>query len=143
VAGEFHVGRPRTEASFRTVALPTAIVKPIAEYLLAHPSGLDGLVFHRNGHPIARKYFGRIWKRGLRDAGIDKHVRVGWLRHSGASLAYAATHDLKATAERLGHRSTRMVDTVYVKLYTDVSRKLADAVAVGELYPSGAHETDH
>ena len=141
MAGEFHVGRPKTEASFRTIDLPTAIVKPLAEYLLAHPSGSDGLVFHRNGRPIARKYFGRIWERGLRHAGIDKHVRVGWLRHSGASLAYAATHDLKATAERLGHTSTRMVDTVYVKLYADVSRNLADAI--GELYASGARETDH
>lgn len=140
VAGEFHVGRPKTEASFRTIDLPTAIVKPLAEYLLAHPSGPDGLVFHRNARPIARKYFGRVWERGLRDAGIDKHVRVGWLRHSGASLAYAATHDLKATAERLGHTSTRMVDTVYVKLYADVSRNLADAI--GELYASGARNTD-
>jgi hypothetical protein len=48
---------------------------------------------------------------------------------------------LKATAERLGHTSTRMVDTVYVKLYADVSRNLAEAI--GELYASGARDTDH
>jgi integrase len=83
-----------------------------------------------------------VWKRALRDVGIMKHVRVGWLRHSGASLAYAATHDLKATAERLGHTSTRMVDTVYLKLYKDVDRNVADAI--GELFrASGARETDH
>ena len=68
-------------------------------------------------------------------------MRVGWLRHKGASLAYAATHDLKATAEPLGHTSTRMVDTVYVKLYADASRNLADAI--GELYASGARDADH
>jgi integrase len=64
----------------------------------------------------------------LNAAGIKRHVRVGWLRHTGASLAYNATHDLKATADRLGHTSTRMVDTVYVKLYDDVSRGVADAI---------------
>jgi integrase len=55
-------------------------------------------------------------------------VRPGWLRHTGASLAYAATHDLKGVAERLGHTSTRMVDTVYVRTYEGASRDLADAI---------------
>ena len=142
VAGEFHIGHPKTDAAARTVDLPSAIVKPLAEYLIAHPSGPDGLVFHRNGRPIARKYFGRVWTRALLDAGIGKHVRVGWLRHSGASLAYAATHDLKATAERLGHTSTRMVDTVYLKLYQDADRRVADAID-DLLRASAVHETDH
>jgi integrase len=142
VAGEFHVGYPKNEGGERTVDLPTAIVKPLAEYLLSHPSGPDGLVFHRNGRPIARKYFGRVWARALENAKIDKHVRVRWLRHSGASLAYAATHDLKATAERLGHTSTRMVDTVYLKLYQDADRKVADAID-GLFRASVARETDH
>jgi integrase len=142
VAGEFHVGQPKTEGSARTVDLPNAVVKPLAEYLLAHPPGPSGLIFHRNGQPIARKYFGRVWARALRDAGLDKHVRVGWLRHSGASLAYAATHDLKATAERLGHTSTRMVDTVYVKLYQDADRRVVDAI--DELVRALiVRETDH
>ena len=142
VAGEFHAGHPKTDGGVRTVDMPAEIIKPLAEYMLAHPPSDDGLVFHRNGRPIARKYFGRVWERALRDAGITKHVRVGWLRHSGASLAYAATHDLKATAERLGHTSTRMVDTVYLKLYKDVDRNVADAI--GELFrASGAGETDH
>jgi integrase len=124
VAGRFHVGQPKTEGSARTSDLPTAVVKPLAAYLLAHPQGSGGLIFHRNGQPIARKYFGRVWSRALRAAGLDKRVRVGWLRHSGASLAYAATHDLKATAERLGHTSTRMVDTVYLKFYQDADRRV-------------------
>jgi integrase len=142
VAGEFHVGLPKTKDSARTVALPQAVVKPLAEYLLAHPSGDGDLVFHSNGYPITRKRFGRVWARALRDAGISKHVRVGWLRHSGASLAYAATKDIKATAARLGHTSTRMVDTVYLKLYEDVGRQVADAL--DELFrASAARETDH
>ena len=69
-----------------------------------------------------------MWTKALRDAGIDEPVRVEWLRHSGASLAYAASKDMVAVARRLGHTSTRMVDQVYVELYSEVSRDVADAI---------------
>lgn len=51
-----------------------------------------------------------------------------WLRHSGASLAYLATRDVKAVAKRLGPTSTRMMDTVYVDVYPEASRAVADAI---------------
>jgi len=71
-----------------------------------------------------------VWLRALKAAGITEHVRPGWLPHSGASLAYDATKDLLATAQRLGHTSTRMVDSTYVELYAEVSRQIADAIDV-------------
>ncbi len=76
-------------------------------------------------------------------AGVGGHLsRPGWLRHSGASLAYAASTDLKAVSRQLGHTSTRMVDGVYVKLYEAAGRSLADAI--DDLYrASGVRETDH
>jgi hypothetical protein len=43
-------------------------------------------------------------------------------------LAYAASHDLKALANRLGHTSTRMLDTTYLAVYDDAGRELADAI---------------
>jgi RES domain-containing protein len=43
-------------------------------------------------------------------------------------LAYAATRYMKAVAERVGHTSTRMLDSVYVKVYADVSHVVADAI---------------
>jgi integrase len=55
-------------------------------------------------------------------------IRLEWLRHTGASLAYAASHDLKGVANRLGHTSTRMVDTTYLAVYEDAGRGLADAI---------------
>ena len=38
------------------------------------------------------------------------------------------TKDILATAQRLGHTSTRMVDSTYVELYAEVSRQAADAI---------------
>jgi len=64
--------------------------------------------------------------------GEDSHV-LGiahgpeWLRHRGTSLAYAASGDLKAIARMLGHTSTRTVDDVYVQLYRERTREIADA----------------
>jgi integrase len=143
VNGTFHIGRPKTQESARTVDLPAVVVKPLAEYLLRYPPSPAGLIFHgANGNPVRRKVFRAAWFKALEDAKIEKYVRPGWLRHSGASLAYAATRDLKLVSKRLGHTSTRMVDSVYVSLYEDASRAVADAI--DELVrASGARETDH
>ena len=138
--GRFHFGPPKTAGSARTVDLPDVVVKPLAEHLLRYPGEL---VFHgRGGNPIRRKVFRAAWFKALKDAKITKHVRPGWLRHSGASLAYAASHDLKLVSKRLGHTSTRMVDSVYLKLYEDAGRKVADAIDE-LLRASAVRETDH
>jgi integrase len=42
-----------------------------------------------------------------------------------AAPTYAATKDLKLTADRLGHTSVRMVDTVYVELYKEERSRAA------------------
>ena len=129
VNGMFHVGRPKTADSARTVDLPAIVVKPLAEYLLRYPPSPDGLVVHgRGGNPVRRKVFRAAWGKALVEAKITKQVRPGWLRHSGASLAYAASRDLKLVSKRLGHTSPRMVDSTYITLYEDASRAVADAI---------------
>jgi integrase len=140
VNGRFHFGAPKTEESGRTVDLPAVVIKPLAEHLLRYPGEL---VFRgANGNPVRRKVFRAAWLKALADAKVTKHVRPGWLRHSGASLAYAASHDLKLVSKRLGHTSTRMVDTVYLKLYEEADRKVADAI--DELVRASlGRETDH
>ena len=136
VNGRLVWGEPKTADSARTVDLPDAVVGPLAAHLLRFPPVLEaddprcvGLIFYgETNEPVRRKTFRRVWLKALRGAGIEDHVRVEWLRHSGASLAYAASKDLVAVARRLGHTSTRMVDAVYVDLYGEVSRQVADAI---------------
>jgi integrase len=150
VAGAWSWGSPKTVGSERTIDLPRVAIAPLAEHLLAFPPLIDqedpqleGLVFYgeRGGHPVRRHAFRKIWARACTRAGVEG-VRVEWLRHSGASLAYAATKDIKATSARLGHTSTRMTDTVYLKLYDEVGRQVADAI--DELVRASlARETEH
>lgn len=132
--GPFAWGRPKTAGSRRVVDLPRLVVRPLAEHLLKFPplrsdeEHLDGLVFHSpEGGLIRRHLFRRVWSQASITAGVPT-IRLEHLRHTGASLAYAATKDMKAIAARLGHTSTRMIDTVYVELYTDAGRNLAAAI---------------
>ena len=135
VRGEWVWGAPKTSASARVVDLPDLLVRPLAEHLLRFPPlreqadrRRDGLIFYgERGGPVRRHTFAKSWQRACVAAGLDG-MRVEWLRHSGASLAYRATRDLKAVAARLGHTSTRMADTVYVEQYAEASRAVADAI---------------
>lgn len=135
VAGAWSWGRPKTAGSERTVDLPKAMVPMLASHLLAFPPlhdqedpHLEGLVFTgQRGGPVRRHAFRKVWDRACAQAGIEG-VRPEWLRHTGASLAYAASKDMKAVSQRLGHTSTRMVDTVYLSLYDEVGRQVADAI---------------
>ncbi len=135
VDGRFEWGAPKTARSNRVVDLPDVVVAPLLEHLLRFPPlvdaedpNLEGLVFSgERGGPVRRHVFRPIWQRACEKAGVEG-VRPEWLRHTGASLAYAATKDMKAVASRLGHTSTRMMDTVYVEVYPEVSRQVADAI---------------
>jgi integrase len=132
VGGRFVWGTPKTAGSARVVDMPDLLIKPLAEHLLRFPplrtAELAGLVFYgERGGPVRRHVFRRDWYEACDAAGVGR-VRLEWLRHTGASLAYAATRDMKAVAARLGHTSTRMMDQVYVQLYDEQSRNVADAI---------------
>jgi integrase len=135
VRGGFAWGPPKTPESLRTVDLPEVAIRPLVEHLLRFPPlrdredpRLEGLVFYgERGALVRRHVFRPVWDRACTAAGLEG-IRPEWLRHTGASLAYAATRDMKAVAERLGHTSTRMMDTVYVEVYADASAKVADAI---------------
>lgn len=135
VRGQFVFGPTKTEGSDRVEDLSEIVIAPLAAHLLRFPPlhdqddpQLNGLVFTgERGGPVRRHSFRNAWRRALEAAGID-YVQPGRMRHSGASIGYAATHDLKATSRRLGHTNTRMVDDIYVKLYSEAERSFADAI---------------
>jgi integrase len=132
--GEWDWGPAKTVAAADVVDLPRIVMKPLSEHLLRYPPlrdaldwRLQGLLFHEGGHPLRRRAVGRAWRSACETAKVPA-IRLEWLRHTGASLAYAATGDLKAVARRLRHRDTRMVDRVYVQAYEEAGRATADAI---------------
>ena len=135
VRGKFVWGRPKTKKSARRVDLPEVVSRPIAEHMLRYPPLIDtdnpnheGLLFYgeRQG-PVRRHVFRPLWQNACAEAGVEGS-RPGWMRHTGASLGYHVTKDVVATSRRLGHTSTRMMDTVYVEIYPEASRAVADGI---------------
>jgi hypothetical protein len=141
-------GSPKTAGSERTIDLPRVVIAPIAEHLLAFPPLIDqedphleGLVFYgRSGGPVRGTPLGRCGRAHARAPASRACASTG-CGTDGASLAYAASRVMKATAARLG-QSTRMVDTIYLKLYDEVGRQVADAIDDLER-ASLKRETDH
>jgi integrase len=135
VGGEWHWGQPKTQKAARTIHLPELVIPVLAQHLLSFPPLLhqedprrEGLVFSgERGGPVRRHSFRKAFKRACTQAGIEG-MRPGWLRHTGAAIAYAATKDLKAVSERLGHTSTRMADTTYVHVYDETAKAVAAAI---------------
>src|SRR6266545_5395733 len=132
--GEWDWGPAKTVTSADVVDLPRVVMRPLSEHLLmfaplrdTDDPKLEGLLFHEDGRPLRRQTVGRAWRAACTAAKVPA-IRLEWLRHTGASLAYAATGDLKAVARRLRHRDTRMVDRIYVRAYEEAGRETADAI---------------
>jgi integrase len=144
VNGTFHVGRPKTQGSARTVDLPAMVIKPLAEYLLRYPPSPDGLVFHgRGGNPVRRKVFRAAWTKGAcrREDHEARPSRMAPTLGRKSRLRGEPGPETRQQEAR-PHTSIRMVDSSYVSLYEDASRAVADAIDE-LLSASGVHETDH
>jgi integrase len=68
-----------------------------------------------------------VWEQACLEAKVEP-IRLERIRHTGASIAYRATGDMKAVANRLGHNSVRILDTTYLRVDADAAREVADAI---------------
>ena len=117
-----HYEAPKSEASRRTVPLPSAVVallkaqrKRVAEMrLLAGDRWRDeDLIFpNRHGGPLRRSNIHPAWEAFRQAAGLPR-MRMYDLRHSTATLLLEEGVPLKAVAEMLGHASEALVLKTY------------------------------
>lgn len=128
-AGHLIHGEPKTTRSRRMVTLPSFVTFELAEHLRRFPPGPEGLVFTaERGGPIRRPAFYRlVWKPATIAAGLDG-FRVGWLRHTGTSLALEAGANPVVLAMRLGHTSSRMLEAHYAGRLERADREIAEAL---------------
>jgi integrase len=125
------IGRPKSEASERSVPLPPMVVNSLREWKLACPKGELGLVFP-NGHGRVEN-LSNIVQRGLipiqiaagvvTKAGKAKYPGLHSLRHFYASWCINRRVDgglelpLKLVQHRLGHASIQMAADRYGHLF--------------------------
>lgn len=141
------IGPPKSEAGYRTIPLPTALVSELREWKLRCPKGEIGLAFpntqggvQQYGHLLRRKFFPLQIKAGVCDPVIEDgepkldgkgapvmEARYGFhaLRHAAASAWIKMRIDLKRLQVWIGHESIQLTLDTYGHLISDASEDAA------------------
>ncbi|MBF8193042.1 site-specific integrase [Nonomuraea sp. K274] len=131
-------GRPKTDASDRTIALDEDTVTALrghrkrqaAERLAAGEAWTNsGFVFTDEiGRPLHPQQVSDHFYQLAFQVGLPP-VRLHDLRHGAASLMLAAGVDLKVVQETLGHVSSTFTRDTYTSVYPEVARAAAESTA--------------
>jgi integrase len=106
--GTRSVGRPKTAAGRRTVAVPPVLLTDLREHLDEFAqAGPQGLVFVGPlGGPLRRSNWTKSWRRASESLGLH-HLHFHDLRHTGNTLAASTGASTKELMNRMGHSSSR------------------------------------
>lgn len=125
-SGAQRFGPPKTDASMRTIPLPSTVEQVLALHCEVYDVGDDDLLFHGGrGAPLARSTFGDVWRRAA--PGVDFHD----LRHFYASLLIRNGESVKTVQANLGHKSAEETLNTYAHLWEDAHERTRDSVDRG------------
>jgi len=112
---------PKEKRSYRTIALSTLTVEALSAHVAQFGAGEHGLLFHTDGHPIARSLGGKYMRLVTSATGLSGH---GWhdLRHYHASVLLSHGVSPAVVAERLGHSIETLSKTYAHVIRSDEER---------------------
>ena len=120
--GEAVVGPPKTEKSYRAIAMPHFLRDEIQEYVERYAKvPLGERIF-----TFTKSFLHHEMDRGCKKSGV-RRIRIHDLRHSHVSLLISLGFSAVAIADRMGHESID-VTYRYAHLFPDEQGKLADAL---------------
>jgi len=136
VGGRLDVKGPKTEAGYRTLAVPTFAVAALrrhragqAELRLALGGAYhdgDLVICQPDGRPVRPDYASAAFRALVARAGLPNTVHVHTLRHSAASLLAAAGVPASDIAAQLGHKDGgQLALRVYVHPLEENKRRAA------------------
>jgi integrase len=120
--GEAVIGRPKSEAGVRDVAIPPHLM-PIVKTHLADDAGIELLFPAPHGHQMRHQDFYPHWD-AARTAADRRDLHVHHLRHLGATLAAQSGATVRELMARLGH-STPTMAMVYQHAAAQRDREIA------------------
>ena len=128
-SGDLVLGPPKTQAGYRKVAIPEALVPDLKQHLERYAGpGADGLVFCGSLYqPLNRKTFYRHWNGATTAAGLEG-FHFHDLRHTGNTLAAATGASTKELMSRMGHASPRAA-LIYQHASADHDHAIAAALS--------------
>jgi integrase len=135
------IGPPKSQAGYRTIPLPPALIAELKAWKLRCPNGKLGLAFpntkggvQQYGHVLRRKFFPLQIKAGVCDPVMEDgkpkqdeegapvvEARYGFhaLRHAAASAWIKQRIDLKRLQVWMGHSSIQLTLDTYGHLISD------------------------
>ena len=135
VEGGLTFAEPKSEASRRTVGVPSPIMDMLAVHLARRGRPRpDGLVFvSPDGEPLrASQFRRRVWAPAVAATGLEALTFHG-LRHSAVGLMIELGAHPRVIQQRLGHASVRTTLDVYGRVLPEVDDRvtagLGDLVA--------------
>ncbi len=104
----------KTDASDRSVPMPSQLVDRLAAHLADEPRAADDLVFTApRGAPLRyNDFYLRQWRPATKAAGMDG-LTIHALRHSAAGLWRAQGIHTQVIAKWLGHADDRVTSQIY------------------------------
>ena len=125
------VGKPKTEAGRRIVAVPHVLHDGLRRHLELHAQqGQHGLVFvGPAGGPLRRSNWSKVWHAATADLGLE-HLHFHDLRHTGNTLAAATGASTKELMSRMGHASSR---AALIYQHATAERELAIAQRLNDM----------
>ena len=139
LAGKWHRAELKTRKSRRDIPLTPQAVEALRiqrerqdQERGAHPRPIDSLVFlTERGQPIQSTSILPPWYRVLQRMGLPR-ITTHDLRHSAATILFAAGVPLEVIADLLGHSTSRVTADLYrhrvPDLQRDAARRMAEAV---------------
>jgi integrase len=122
------IGKPKSDAGVRDVAIPPHLLPEIKRHFAAMPFGRDALLFPgKNGEHLAPSALYRHFYPA-REAAGRPDLRWHDLRHTGATLAAATGASLAELMARLGH-STQGAAMRYQHAVRDRDQVIAEALS--------------
>jgi integrase len=129
--------RPKSRAGWRVIPLVDPLKSILERWRHIAPENEHGLVFAKpNGEPYRPDYASKRWPEVLKNAGIEKHVRLHDLRHTTVDLLYEAGVPESIIMEIVGH-SARATTRAYKSRgnrpqLTQAMNSLSSLIAVAE-----------
>lgn len=120
----------KTDASYRTVPLPTVVGDALAEHLTRFtPHRELGVIFTTGrGGPVQQHPWAEVWATARKRSGVPSWATPHDLRHHYASVLIASGASVKAVQTRLGHRSATTTLDTYGHLFHDEEDRTRQAV---------------
>ena len=129
-SGKMVFGPPKSDAGYRTISIPEAIIPALVDHLAHCGAEPDSLVFASSaGTPVSRKTLYRHWHDALRAVGLCG-FRFHDLRHTANTLSAMTGASTRELMARMGHSSPR---AALIYQHATAARDAAIAGAISDL----------